>query len=66
MKLFWCFSFGVSSDDRWCWIPFYSGPFCNTPIFNISLFVLLLDDVNINIINTIDLFDVINLIIHIY
>ena len=22
-----CFSLGVSSDDGWCWIPFYSGRF---------------------------------------
>jgi len=39
---------------------------CNTPIFNINLLVLLLDDININIINSIDLFDIINLIIRIY
>jgi len=39
---------------------------CNTPIFNISLLELLLDDINFNIINSIDLFDIINLIIRIY
>jgi len=37
---------------------------CNTPIFNISLLILLLND--INIINSIDWFDIINLIIRIY
>ena len=41
-------------------------PQCNTPIFNISLLVLLLDDIHINIINSIDMFDIINLIIRIY
>jgi len=39
---------------------------CNTPSFNISLLVLLLDYINFNIINSIDLFDLINLIIRIY
>jgi len=39
---------------------------CNTPIYNISLLVLLLDDINFNIINNIDLFDISNLIIRIY
>jgi len=38
----------------------------NTPIYNISLLVLLLDDFNFNIINSIDLFDISNLIIRIY
>jgi len=37
---------------------------CNTPIFNISL--LLLDDIDFNIPNSIDLFDILNLIIRIY
>jgi len=45
-----------------CWIHC----FCNTPIFNISLLVLLLDDINFNIINSIGLFDISNLIIRIY
>jgi len=36
---------------------------CNTPIFNISLLVLLLYDINFD---SIDLFDIINLIIRIY
>jgi len=42
------------------------GESCNTPIFNISLLVLLLGDKKFNIINSIDLFDISNLIIRIY
>jgi len=61
------------SQDNYMWPVVESGNFvpmttvtpCNTPIFNISLLVLL-DDINFNIINSIDLFDISNLIIHIY